>query len=211
MSRADSNVVVSAFTEEQVERLTGIGVGRLRYWDRTDFFQPSLAADNRRVAFSRIYSFTDVASLRVLAVLVKQYNVALSHLRKVAVRLGKMNNAAWCRTTLYVLNRAVIFDDPEDGKQREIVSGQYMIGIELQKIISDTKKDIEMLSSRSHEQVGKIEKHRRIAHNSSVISGTRVPVRSIKEFREQGYSIAAILKEYPTLKREDIRAALEAA
>ncbi|MBB4065748.1 MerR family transcriptional regulator [Gellertiella hungarica] len=112
--RGDSNAtVISAFTEDQVSRLTGLSIHRLRYWDRTSFFCPSLAADNRRLAFSRVYSFTDVAALRVLNVLINQYNVPVSHLRKVSAKLGRMDNGAWHRITLYVLNRKVVFTIPK--------------------------------------------------------------------------------------------------
>jgi uncharacterized protein (DUF433 family) len=208
MVKPGSNIVVSAFTEEQVERLTGISVNRLRYWDRTGFFIPSLAASNRRSSYSRIYSFSDVASLRVISVLVKQYSVRLSHLRQVVTGLGGMDNAAWARTTLYVLNRKVIFDDPEAGRQREIVSGQYMIGIKLNEVLSDTKRDVESLSARSPDQLGRIVQSRTIAHNSPVISGTRVPVRNIKEFHAAGYTIEEILNEYPSLTDDDVRAAI---
>ena len=58
--------VISAFGEEDVERLTGITIHQLRYWDRTRFFAPSLAADNRRAAMSRVYTFRDVVCLKVL-------------------------------------------------------------------------------------------------------------------------------------------------
>ena len=208
MSKADSNVVVSAFTEEQVQRLTGVSLSRLRYWDRTKFFSPSLAFENRRLAYSRIYTFNDVASLRVLSVLVSQYNVQLSHLREVAPRLDGMDNSAWTRTTLYVLNRKVIFDDPESGRQREIVSGQYMIGIRLSEILSDTKRDVEALSIRSSDKVGKIIKTRTVAHNVPVISGTRIPVRSVQEFYEAGYTVEQILNEYPSLTTEDVKAVI---
>ena len=208
MVKPGSSVVVSAFTEEQVERLTGISVSRLRYWDRTDFFTPSLAASNRRTSYGRIYNFSDVASLRVISVLVNQYSVPLSHLRQVVVSLGGMDNAAWARTTLYVLNRKVIFDDPDAGRQREIVSGQYLIGIKLNEILSDTKRDVESLSARSQDQQGRIVQSRTVAHNPPVISGTRVPVRSIKEFHDAGYTIEEIVNEYPSLTDGDVRAAI---
>lgn len=208
MKRSDSTVVVSAFTEEQVERLTSIAVSRLRYWDRTDFFKPSFAASNRRSSYSRIYSFTDIASLRVIASLMNQFNVPLQHLRHVISKLGKMDNAAWVRTTLYVMNRKVIFDDAESGRQQEIVSGQYMIGIELENVLSDTRRDVASLSKRDSEKVGEIVKARNIAHNALVISGTRVPIRNIQEFADEGYSVEKILLEYPTLTATDIKAAI---
>lgn len=200
--------VISAFSEDQVSRLTGISVHRLRYWDRTSFFCPSFAAENRRIAFSRVYSFTDIAALRVLNVLINQHNVPVSHLRKVSGKLGSMDNGAWHRTTLYVMNRKVIFDDPEDGHQREVVSGQYMIGIPLEKVMSDTRKDVRMLSTREPSQIGQVSKNRLISHNMAVIAGTRVPIKSIKEFAAAGYSAEQIVTEYPTLTIEDIKAVL---
>ena len=80
----DAGNLIRAFSEDHVERLTGISKGQLRYWDRTGFFVPAFAHGNRRAAFSRVYSFKDVAALRVLNVLRNQYAVPLQHLRKVA-------------------------------------------------------------------------------------------------------------------------------
>ncbi|MBC01602.1 MAG: hypothetical protein CML67_18900 [Rhodobacteraceae bacterium] len=209
MGNNNDRKIISAFTEEQVTRLTGISSHRLRYWDRTGFFHPAFAAENRRAAYSRVYSFMDVTALRVISVLINQHSIPLQHLRKVIFELGTMDNSAWARTTLYVLNRKVIFHDPEDGRQREVVSGQYMIGIPLKTIVSDTRRDVKALSIRSDADLGKIEKHRRISHNSAVIAGTRIPVRSIQQFSEAGYSVEQILQEYPTLTKKDIMAAIE--
>jgi uncharacterized protein (DUF433 family) len=209
MDNSDTGAVIAAFTEEQVERLTGLTVHRLRYWDRTGFFRPEFGAADRRVPYSRVYSFMDVAALRVLAVLIHQHNVKLRHLRAVAARLGEMDHHAWARTTLYAFNRRVIFDDPEDGQRREIVSGQYMIGIPLDRVMSDTRHDVRALSRRTDDQFGRVEQHRRIAHNAAVVAGTRIPVRSIKAFGDAGYSVEQIIEQYPSLTAADVRAALE--
>lgn len=203
-----SDCVISAFTEEQASRLTGLTVHQLRYWDRTKLFCPQFADSNRRSAFSRVYSFQDIASLRVLEVLTKQYSVSVRHLREVAARLCAMDRNAWSRTRLYVLNRRVNFVDPTDGKQREVVSGQYALGIPLEQVLSDTRRDIEELSKRSSEQIGVVEQHRFVASNVPVVGGTRIPIAAIKSFATAGYSVTQILKEYPTLKEADIEAAL---
>jgi len=92
--------VIAAFSEKQVERLTGLTSGRLRYWDNTDFFKPSLGDDNRRVAYGRVYTFKDVATLRVLATLVNRHKIPLQHLRKVREKLADMGENRWTRTTL---------------------------------------------------------------------------------------------------------------
>ena len=41
------------------------------------------------------------------------------------------------------------------------------------------------------------------------ITGTRVPVRAVWGFHKDGYSIAWIMEEYPTLTQEQIEAAIE--
>jgi uncharacterized protein (DUF433 family) len=200
--------VISAFTEDQVERLTGLSKSQLRRWDRTGFFCPSLAHENRRSPYSRIYSFVDIAALRVLSVLRRQYGVSLQHLREVSKKLGHLDSEGWTKTTLYVLNKKVNFDDPESGRQREVVSGQYAIGLPLEKVMSDTVRDVKRLSERSADQVGKIEKKRYVSHNAAVVAGTRIPVRTIKHFWEDGYSVDDIISEYPSLTEADIKAAI---
>ena len=202
-------MIILAFTEEQVERLTGISKRQLRYWDKTDFFTPAFVSENRRVAYSRIYSFTDVASLRVLNVLRNQYHVPLQHLRAVAKELPQMSTDKWTKTELFVLNRRVVFAEPGTNKYREIVSRQYVIGIALSVVLSDTERDVEDLNRRDESMIGKVTRSRNICHNSWVIAGTRIPVVAIKRFAEQGYSISQIREEYPTLTEADIRSAIQ--
>ena len=177
--------VIAAFSEDQTERLTGVTKSQLRYWDNTNFDKPSYAEDNRRVSFSRIYSFKDIVALRILNVLRNQYSVSLPHLRQVSERLNHLeaDPDRWIKSDLYVLNR---------------------------RVVSDTKRDIAKSKvSRDQTKVGKIEKSRYINHNLPVIAGTRIPVNSIKRFSEAGYSSEQILKEYPDLTIQDINAALE--
>ena len=201
-------VIVSAFSEDQVQRLTGISRRQLRYWDRTGFFTPSLAEENRRIAFSRIYSFTDVVSLRALNVLRNQYGVSLQHLRKAAKELPRMSEEKWGSTELFVLNRQVIFVEPETEQYREIVSKQYVIGIPLRVIVSDTMRDVDALRERGKDISGSIVRSRNVCRNAWVVAGTRIRVESIKQFAKEGYTVQQIQEEYPTLTEADIEAAL---
>ena len=87
------------------------------------------------------------------------------------------------------------------------MSKQYVIDMPLSVVISDTRRDIEALSDRSQE-TGKIEKAQFVSHNALVIAGTRISVATIKQFAE-GMSVEQILKEYPTLTEEDVKAAIK--
>ena len=88
----DIGSVIAAFSEDQVQGLTGLTKGRLRYWAKTGFFRPSYAEDNPRLAFSRFYSFKDVVALRTLEILRVQNGVPLQHLRKVADKLSHLKD-----------------------------------------------------------------------------------------------------------------------
>lgn len=200
--------IIQGFTELQVERLTGVSVRRLRNWDRTGIFSPSLAEENRRLAYSRLYSFRDLVCLNVIACLVDDGGVPLKELRSVRKRLSKMGDDLWAKTTLYVLDRQVVFDNPETKQREQAATGQGVLKVRLKKVKRDIDKRVRLLWERDAEDFGKIEQHRNVAHNAPVLAGTRVPVRAIKAFAEAGYTTDAILREYPSLTAEDVAAAL---
>jgi DNA-binding transcriptional MerR regulator len=204
---SDSDETLRAFSAEHVVKLTGLSKSQLRYWDQTGFFQPEYASENRRSPFSRVYSFQNVAGLRTLGILRRAHKIPLQQLRKVADELSKYRNAPWSQIKLYVFGRQVTFSEPETGRQREVVSGQYVL-VKLESIIHDLKVEASKLKERSPEQVGMVVRNRFIAHNAWVIAGTRIPTRAIQRFHEAGYSAKAIVREYPMLKEADVAAAL---
>jgi hypothetical protein len=61
-----SRNLIETFTEDRASRLTGVSVRQLRYWDRDGFFSPNLGYEDRSVPYSRLYSFRDIVSLKVL-------------------------------------------------------------------------------------------------------------------------------------------------
>jgi uncharacterized protein (DUF433 family) len=50
-----------------------------------------------------------------------------------------------------------------------------------------------------------------ICNGKTVVSGTRITVQTVLEFLAAGDSVEDVLAEYPTLKREDVRACLDYA
>jgi DNA-binding transcriptional MerR regulator len=208
MSAPDLRNVVAAFSEEQVERLTGLTKAQLRYWDGTGFFKPKYADDDRGQPFSRLYSFKDVVALRTLGVLRNEHEVPLQHLRKVADKLSHLADDKWTKQTLYVLNKKVIFHEPGTDLPREVVSGQYVMGLMLKTIISDTKKAVDKIQRRDPKKVGLVERSRFVSRNAWVVGGTRIPTAAIRRFKEAGYTTEQIIAEYPGLTARDIRAAL---
>jgi len=199
-------VVVQAFSLEQTARLTGISSGQLLNWDRTGFFKPSLASDNRREVFSRVYSFNDLSSLKVIATLRNETKVSLQHLREVGRKLSCLGENSWTRITLFVLNKKVVFHNQDTDTKEEIVSGQAILDIPLQVVRSNMQRAVDADRVRSEKQLGQTEQRRFLSHSQMVIAGTRIPVKSVAAFVDAGYSNAMIIEEYPSLTVEDIEA-----
>ncbi|MET4607650.1 uncharacterized protein (DUF433 family) [Bradyrhizobium sp. JR4.1] len=202
---AEITNIVSAFTADQVMQLTGLTMRQLAYWDGLGFFQPQYAAEDRRAPYARIYSFKDVVGLRTLSILKNQYKCSLPHLREVAAELSTYSAAPWAEITLYVWKRKVQFQEPETGRVRGVVDGQYAM-LPIRSVMEDVRNAANRLRQRHVDQIGKIEKHRFVSHQAEVISGTRIRVATIQRFIQAGYSTDQILKEYPTLTAADVDA-----
>jgi DNA-binding transcriptional MerR regulator len=204
----DVGNVLAAFSEEHVSRVTGFSIGRLRYWARTGFFQPSFVEDDLRLPYSRFYSFKQVVALRTLEMLRVRNGVPLQHLRKVAEKLSHLKDDLWTKTSLYVANRKVVFSDPITGKPQEVVSGQFVMEYPLIEIVEATSASIEAIGIRSPDQLGKVVKIRGVNRNAWTISGTRIPIASVRRLHEDGFSVDQIISEYPDLTEADVQAAL---
>lgn len=202
--------IVKAFSIQQAARLSKLSVQRLVSWDRSGFFVPSYAAENRRLPFSRIYSFEDVVDLRTLAILRDVHNVQVDELRKAAVRLKADGGRPWTERKLYVFRGKVAFDDPENGQPRNVVDGQYIEAcIELECVAEDMAREAEALKGRPQDTIGQVSRNRFIAGNQWVIAGTRIPVSAVVEFADAGYDVQQIIREYPDLTESYIAAALD--
>lgn len=203
-----TDAVIAAFTEEQVERLAGVSQRQLRYWAADKFFVPGLAFEEEGMPAIRMYSFRDLVCLKVINALRNDAKIPLGHLREVKDKLAHLGDDLWAKTTLYVLGKKVVFDNPETGGKEEIVSRQGVLQIPLLVVSGNMEEAVKMMRRRNTASIGKVEKKRGVSHSQPVISGTRIPVKSIQAFAEAGYSIDAFIEQYPTLTKEDITAAI---
>jgi uncharacterized protein (DUF433 family) len=202
-----AGVAIQAFSEEHVERLTGLSRGQLRSWDRLGFFAPRHAYEDRHAPYSRVYSFQDVVGLRTIAVLMKQYHVSLQHLKKVAKELVRRGYGDWVGIKLYVVKRQVHFTRPGTKDVEGVWDGQLAM-LPVIDVINDVELRVSELRKRTDSQRGQIEQHKHVVRNAPVVAGTRIPTAAIRRFHEAGYSVQQIIREYPTLTAEDVAAAL---
>lgn len=197
---------IGAFTEEAVSRLSGVSVGQLRAWRRSGFFLPGvMSADG--VPYGQVYSFEDVAALRVLNGLRNESKCSLEHLRDVRERLAGLGNERWLRMRLYVVNREVVFVPNDTDRPESVIGGQGILSIVLADVLEDLEADIRRLNARDPGTHGKISRSRHVMRNTPVIAGTRIPVSTVLSWIDAGYSDVSIIEQYPDLVPADIKAA----
>jgi uncharacterized protein (DUF433 family) len=201
------NVLIAAFSEEHAVRLTGLSHGQLRSWDRAGFFQPRYAYEDRHAPYSRVYSFQDIVGLRTIAVLMKDYKISLQKLRKVAEELIRRGYDHWAEVKLYVVKRQVHFRPSMSNDIEGVWDGQLAM-VPIIDVINDVEARVAQLKKRDESQLGHIERNKFVVRNSTVVAGTRIPTAAIRRFKEAGYSVDQIVKQYPTLTPEDVQAAL---
>ena len=197
------------FIAEHVRRLTGISDRQLRYWDQTEFFTPTYVDENRRHPFSRVYSFRDLVGLRAIAILRNEHKVPLQELRRVGAWLKQHHESPWSELTFYVSGHRVFFDDPATGaRMAGRPLGQTALPFAMEPVATEMRKAAERLREREPEQIGKILRYRYVAHNAPVLAGTRIPTAAVWRFRQAGFDTDAIIKEYPRLRPQDVKAAI---
>lgn len=201
---------LAAFTADHICRLTGLSARQLSYWDKTEFFSPTLLDEYKRRAFGRIYSFRDLVGLRTIAILRKDHEIPLQELRRVGAWLHGKHDTPWSSLRFALKGRQVVFFDPETGAASEARgAGQRVLPIALEPIANEMRAAAERLRDRRKEQIGHLSRNRYVVHNAWVVAGTRIPTTAIWNLHKAGFSSRAIIREYPRLKLKDIRAAIE--
>jgi DNA-binding transcriptional MerR regulator len=209
MATASQSVVLAGFTDDQAIRLAGVSGAQLRYWAREKFFVPSIEVPvSEGMPPVRLYSFRDLVCLKIINSLRNEANIPLQHLRVVKDKLAHLGEDMWANTTLYVLRRRVVFHNPETGELEDVASGQGLLQIPLVVVSGNMEEAVKALRQRPEAQHGRIDT-KRSGPKNPVLAGTRIPVRSIKEFADAGYTLEKIREQYPSLTDADIRAAIE--
>jgi uncharacterized protein (DUF433 family) len=148
-----------------------------------------------------------VVGLRTIAVLMKEYKISLQKLRRVAEELIKRGYDHWVDVKLYVVKDQVHFRPPKTNDIEGVWDGQLAM-VPVIDVINDVEARVQHLKKRDESQVGHVERNKYVVRNSPVIAGTRIPTAAIRRFKEAGYSVEQIIKQYPTLTPEDVQAAL---
>ncbi len=201
--------VIMAFTADQIARLSGITVDRLRYWEKTEAFIAEHVEKILPGPFSRIYSFQDLVNLRVMADLRKNYGVDLQQLRDISHYIANYPDHPWSSLALRVYGTHLEFRDPDTGRWMAADPlGQYTMELEFETVSTQAEQDAREAMHRGTDQYGAIVRNRNVMSNQPVFDGTRIPVATVLRLLDAGYEYRDILRCYPTLSDQDILAAI---
>lgn len=195
------------YTEEQAARLARVSLSQMRYWDGTEFFTPSIAYEDRRVAFSRIYSFEDVVALRVLGELRNFHDVPLQHLRRVRDKF-KLPQSAWSDEEIYVHRKRVYFKNERGNFVNSDTDEETLPEIPIPRVMAEVEEEAKKLDNRPMEALATKVRKSNVARKAEVFKGTRIPIDTVQEYFKEGLGIEDVLKDYPTLTYSDVDAAI---
>lgn len=131
------------FSAEQATRLTRLSCRQLSYWDRTGFYPPRYATDERGRSFGRIYSFQDVVGLRILARLRNEHHIPLQELRRLSAWLKQRYDVPWANLRFYVAGRHILFEEPETGARMTLSPpGQVVFPFVISKVIQEIQAPV---------------------------------------------------------------------
>jgi uncharacterized protein (DUF433 family) len=195
------------FNAAQVCRLAKISEVQLRYWNKTKVFQPQTLEGAG--PYRRVYSFRDVVGLKTISILRNKYHVDLKDIRLIEDKL-KDTSIDWPALTFYVgEDRRIYFRDPQSGETIAThPMGQRPL-FRMRAIARGIERTLAHMQKRTVKEIGKIDQNRYVLHNASVVAGTRVPTSAIYGFHKAGYTEQEIVKQYPRLTPDDVKAAIE--
>jgi uncharacterized protein (DUF433 family) len=195
------------FGEAHVLALAGLTVRRLRRWCRTGLFVPApwqADADETRSIPPLLYTFGDGVTLCALERLRGQHGIGLQDLRGVAAQLRDLQRDLWASTQFFITAGgrvrlgSVTGGAPPEGH----------LAFALVQIMDDTEAAVRTLRTRQASQIGRISQSPAVCGNAPVFAGTRIPVGAVRRLHEDGYSVAQILVEYPSLAEQDVTAVI---
>jgi DNA-binding transcriptional MerR regulator len=194
-----------AFTSEKVRVLTGLTPRQLQYWDERRFLSPSLRR-RRGKGRRRLYDFRDLVSLRVAADL-RREGVPLQLIRGAVEHLRGLDyQHPLSEVRFWHENGKLYFE--ESGTIREARRPAQTIAwfeVPLGEILAELEQGIVHLDRREH---GQVERRRGVLGSKPLIAGTRIPVESVHRLHADGADEREIMRLYPDLTVEDVRAAL---
>lgn len=191
------------FGAKRVNRLTGVSVRQLGYWDATDFYRPSYEDGIPGHTSTRFYSFRDLVALRTIHQIRKR--VSLPRLRELGQHIKEAHDTPWASLRFYLAGDGIVWLDPRNQAAfSDRPHEQRAMLVSVEEVANDISERIRSAKRRS-EDVGKIVPK---AHKRGLIQGTAIPAAVVWDYHVEGYSTDRIIGQFPQLTPDDVAAAI---
>lgn len=188
------------FPAEEVSKLTGLSVPRLREWQR-GLVKPGMG---------QLYNFRDLVELRTLTRLIEG-GLTTRKLRQASEYLRKFSDRPWSELKLGVSSdRQLALWHPDDGAWATASGkpvGQFLLAFAVDEVEESLKREVSQSRKRPSDDYGRIVSERGICGSRLRFAGTRVTLDRVVQDLKAGRSQTSILKSYPTLVKADVEAA----
>lgn len=194
-------------TRDKAALIAGVSTRQINYWSSTGLIRPEIEDRLTPGRPIRLYSFTEMLAVMVVAKLRREYRVPLQEVRRVVeyVRRSLDLQRPLNEVRFAVHNRKLYFQTAEGQWESDRVPGQSVIPQALK--LRPLELAVRAGSERRASDVGRIERRRRTMGHKPLIAGTRVPVATIQRYLAAGRSVDQIIGAYPSLRPEDVEAA----
>lgn len=194
-------------TRDKAALIAGITTRQIDYWSSTGLIRPEVEERLTPGRPIRLYNFTEMLAVMVVAKLRNEYDVPLQEVRRVVeyVRQSLTLQQPLNEVRFAVHDRKLFFQTAEGQWESNRVPGQTVIPEALN--LQPLRLAIHRGSGRDANDIGRIERRRRTMGHKPLIAGTRVPVATIQRYLAAGRSVYQIIDAYPSLQPEDVEAA----
>jgi uncharacterized protein (DUF433 family) len=190
-------------TLAEASRVSGVSEQQIRAWHAAKILVPFLVRGASRGERTRLFDFVDLVSLRILAEL--RNRVANDDLRKVQGALRERAQHEWTDLRFVVDDRRlIVWDDAANEAMLESGATRIDVG----RVASDLRREIERSRTRGPDVVGKIVRNPAVLGGAWVVAGTRIPTEAVWSFHEAGFDTEAIIEQYPRLTPDDVAASI---
>jgi DNA-binding transcriptional MerR regulator len=193
-----------AMPAERAARLAGVSARQLAYWESKGLLRPSIVLRLGPRSNVRLYSFTDLLQLLVVAELRGYY--PLQQIRRLIEHMRSRGYSEPLRELRFSrLGKEIFVQHPDGAWEGDLQPDQIVFEHVVR--LGPLAQRVWQEAGRSESQVGAIERRRGRLGSKPVFAGTRIPVETVRQYLERGYSTAAVIEAFPTLTPQDVDAA----
>lgn len=193
-----------AFPADRAAKLAAVSRRQLVYWDLRGLVGPGIRRRLRRGEV-RLYTFTDLVCLYVLGKLRSQFS--LQRLRRVVQHLRSRGyDEPLAELKFATRGRHEIYFQHADGSWEGDLRGDQIVFEETIRL-DVIRREIRSATRRGEDDFGRIDHRRGLRASKPVFAGTRLPVQTVVNWLNNGFTTEQVIAAYPDLTEVDVQRA----